>query len=299
MMRGRTPVFLRLFFYFRGTKMENAKKENKENLISSQPYFVMDADGFCQRIQVENGISHFFSFSNRNGEDTTVPLLVDSCCNIIFEYRNGTVRSHFIGITVEKRTFSLKKDAEYFGVRLQPGALKFIQEFSPKELVGKVVILDDLPSTKKFCAKMAEQKDFDSRVKTFLEEYENFENTETKKRQTALFKQLADLIIQRKGKIRVKEIEDLSGYTSRYINKIFENQLGMNSKQFCHLVKFQFMLHDINKLNFDKLTSFANDYDFYDQSHFIHEFKEFAGKTPKEYKKEIESSQYYKNVRDA
>ncbi|MEE1181566.1 MAG: hypothetical protein UHY90_04865 [Treponema sp.] len=82
---------------------------NKDSLISIQPYFVMASTDFCQRIFVENGISHFFSFSNNSGKDLTVPLLVDGCSNLIFEYRNNSVRTHLIGSTVERRTFSVKK----------------------------------------------------------------------------------------------------------------------------------------------------------------------------------------------
>ena len=127
----------------------------------------MASTDFCQRIFVENGISHFFSFSNNSGKDLTVPLLVDGCSNLIFEYRNNSVRTHLIGSTVERRTFSVKKDAEYFGVRLQPSATKFVKEYSAKELIGNIVILDELESTKDLCSKMKEQHDFDSRIKTF------------------------------------------------------------------------------------------------------------------------------------
>ena len=89
-------------------------KSKTENLISIQPYFVMESDDFCQTILVKNGISHFFSFSNKSGEDITVPLFVDGCSNLIFEYKDNSVRTHFVGSTIETRTFSVKKNAEYF-----------------------------------------------------------------------------------------------------------------------------------------------------------------------------------------
>lgn len=274
------------------------KKALEKELISIQPYFVLAASDFCQRIFVENGISHFFSFSNKSGHDLTVPLLVDGCSNLIFEYKNGTVRTHLIGCTVETRTFSVKKDAEYFGVRLQPSFTKFVKEYTPKEIVGNIIILDELNSTKEFCKKMSKQNEFDSRIKTFLEEYSKFQEEGTSAK-AELFKQISDIIIQRKGIVKVSELEQLSGYSSRYLNKIFEEELGMSTKQLCNSVKFQFLLDDLNKKNMENLTSIASEYNFYDQSHFIHEFKEFTGKTPKEYANEVEQKKYTENIKDA
>ena len=238
------------------------QEKNREKLISIQPYFVMEADDFCQHVLIENGISHFFSFSNKSAQDITVPLLVDGCSNLIFEYRNETVRTHLIGITVEKRTFSVKANAEYFGVRLQPSFTKFVREYQPKDIIGKIVILDDLPSTRDFCKIMGVQKDFNSRMYTFLQEYSKFQSKgrdDTK----------ADLFIQRKGMVRVSELEDLAGYSSRYINKIFEKELGLSAKQLCSTVKFQFLLSDLNKGTSESFTSIASEYNFYDQVSYL------------------------------
>jgi len=274
-------------------------KSKTEQLISIQPYFVMDSDDFCQHILVENGISHFFSFSNKSGEDITVPLLVDGCSNLIFEYKDGIIRTHLIGSTLETRTFSVKKEAEYFGVRLMPTGAAFIKEIPVKETVGKIIILDEIESTKEFCRKMGMQKDFDSRMQVFMDEYPKLrDDIKNNDKQAELFKQIADLIIQRRGKIRVSELEELSGYSSRYINKIFDKELGMSAKQLCSSVKFQFLLSDINKGDMKNLTSISSEYNFYDQAHFIHEFKEFTGKTPSEYASEVEAKQYRENVKN-
>lgn len=273
----------------------NTKKSEK--LISIQPYFVMGTKDFCQHILVKNGISHFFSFSNKTGEDITVPLIVDGCSNLIFEYKGDSVRTHFIGSTVETRTFSVKKDAEYFGIRLLPTGSAFIKEVSIKDTIGKIIILDELESTKEFCKKMEQQKDFDSRMRVFLEEYPKLrDDILDNDKQAELFKQIAELIIQRRGKVRISELEELSGYSSRYINKIFDKELGMSAKQLCSSVKFQFLLSDINKGTSKNLTSISSEYNFYDQAHFIHEFKEFSGKTPSEYTTEVENKQYRENV---
>lgn len=271
----------------------------KSPLVSIQPYFVMDSDDFCQRLLFENGISHFYSFSNRTQEDITLPLLTDGCSNLLFEYKDESVRTHFVGSTMETRTFSVKKGAEYFGVRLSPGCAFSIPGVPAKETVGKVFILDELDFSRDFCSVMGRQRDFDSRIKTFLQEFPSLCGTESKSgEKQKLFNQISGIIIRNRGKVRVKDLEKLSGYTSRYINKIFEQEVGYSVKQMCASVKFQFLLGDIHRGKADTLTEIASEYDFYDQSHFTREFKECAGSTPFQYAKTIERKKYAENVRN-
>lgn len=295
MMRG-FPMGCCVFFFILFVAVRDMLREKTERLISIQPYFVMAADDFCQHVLVENGISHFFSFSNKSDSDITVPLLVDGCSNLIFEYKDGGVRTHLIGSTVETRTFSVKSKAEYFGVRLLPSGAKFFIDVPQKETIGKIFILDECESMKDFCHEMSLQRDFESRMVTFMRGYETL--SKAKDSQHDLFNQISDLIIQRRGKVKVSELESLSGYSSRYLNKIFEKELGMSPKQLCNTVKFQFLLSDINQGEMKNMTSISSEYNFYDQSHFIHEFKEFAGVTPKEYAGEVVKTNYSANIKN-
>ncbi len=275
--------------------------KDKTELMSIQPYFVLDADNFCQRVLFQNGISHFFSFCNSSDSDITVKLFVDGCSNIIFEYgidNDGglTVRSHFIGSIMEPRSFCVRKGCEYFCARLQPSAAGVIKEICAKESIGKIVILDEFPSMKEFCLAMREQKDFDSRMKTFLDYYGKLVQKEDEQSRTELFRQIADIIVQHRGMIKVCELEKLSGYSSRYINLIFDNELGFSAKQLCMSVKFQFLLNDLNCGTSHSFTNLSSEYKFYDQSHFIHEFKNCTGTTPSEYALEVSEKKYAQNI---
>ncbi|MBR1913018.1 MAG: helix-turn-helix transcriptional regulator [Treponema sp.] len=275
--------------------------KEKTELMSIQPYFVLDADNFCQRVLFQNGISHFYSFCNSSGSDIALKLFVDGCSNIIFEYSNDkygcrTVRSHFIGSIIEPRSFCVRKSCEYFCVRLRPGASAFIKEIGVKDSVGKVIILDELSSMKEFCSAMKTQGDFDSRMKTFLDCYGQIVQTEGEQSRTTLFRQIADIIIQHRGMIKVRELEKLSGYSSRYINLIFDNEIGFSAKQLCMSVKFQFLLNDLNNGALHSFTSLSSEYNFYDQAHFIHEFKNCTGTTPSEYASELSEKNYTQSI---
>ena len=67
--------------------------------------------------------------------------------------------------------------------------------------------------------------------------------------------------------------------SSRYLNQLFIQYTGLAPKLFCKINRFQYSLQLINN-NEDKLTGIAYDAGYFDQSHFIREFKMFTGITP-------------------
>ena len=61
------------FFVFADVERETEDPMDNTPLMSMQPYFVLDSDDFCQHVLFENGISHFFSFSNKTGRTRFFP----------------------------------------------------------------------------------------------------------------------------------------------------------------------------------------------------------------------------------
>lgn len=65
--------------------------------------------------------------------------------------------------------------------------------------------------------------------------------------------------------------------------RIFHEYIGLNPKEFMRVVRFHkalFILQNDPSMNFTRLTYECG---YYDQSHLIREFKQFAGYTPREY----------------
>jgi AraC-like DNA-binding protein len=77
------------------------------------------------------------------------------------------------------------------------------------------------------------------------------------------------------------------GITSRYLQKIFLQYTGLTPKLYSKINRFQQSLQLVMKKD-ASLTSIAYDCGYFDQSHFIREFKSFTGFTPSGYT--VESS---------
>ncbi|NJB07050.1 helix-turn-helix transcriptional regulator, partial [Clostridioides difficile] len=84
----------------------------------------------------------------------------------------------------------------------------------------------------------------------------------------------------------VKNISQISCYSERHLNRIFNNSLGMSVKSYLRLLRINLVLQEIqnNKIPFATL---AQDIGYYDQSHFINDFKSICGVNPTTYIKNL------------
>ncbi|GAA0534464.1 helix-turn-helix transcriptional regulator [Chitinophaga japonensis] len=69
------------------------------------------------------------------------------------------------------------------------------------------------------------------------------------------------------------------GITPRYLQKLFLQHIGVTPKLYSQIHRFQRSLRHMRKQE-DSLTAIAYDCGYADQSHFIREFRSFAGTTP-------------------
>ncbi len=93
-----------------------------------------------------------------------------------------------------------------------------------------------------------------------------------------------DTISQSHGLITVQSLEAQTGYTRRYLDMLFREHIGLSPKSYANIVRFQKVYQLWTQ---GKLPSFLEDNPhayYYDQSHFIKEFKRFTGFTPGQYR---------------
>jgi AraC-like DNA-binding protein len=74
------------------------------------------------------------------------------------------------------------------------------------------------------------------------------------------------------------------GITSRYLHKLIYEHTGLSPKVINRINRFQLSLKLIAR-NKEPLTAIAYDCGYFDQSHFIRDFKSFTGVTPSEFAK--------------
>jgi len=93
----------------------------------------------------------------------------------------------------------------------------------------------------------------------------------------SIFEYCVAKITSSKGKITVQELEKRTGYSSRWLNMKFKDRLGISPKNLSTIIRFNQYYNAVannNEMGF--MQNAFYDY-YYDQSHFLKEFKRFTG----------------------
>lgn len=83
------------------------------------------------------------------------------------------------------------------------------------------------------------------------------------------------------GLISIKQLEKKTGYTKRYLDLLFKQNLGISPKAYATIVRFRNFYKNFDEDNATARQSVLELY--YDQSHFIREFKRYTGYSPTQY----------------
>lgn len=224
----------------------------------------------------DKSISHFvhsfWMLENKTGKDIPSTVLPNGMVDLTLMKMNSSNWEMLVrGIDTEPSQIVIEKGAKIFTVGLKLLAVEYLLGHSIKDVLNKGKKLandfwqfedDDMNSLKNFCRK-ATQK-----IKSI-----SIENIDNRK------KKLFDLIYFSNGAIPVKELSEQVFWSSRQINRYFNQQFGISLKAYCNILRLGSSFKHVSE---GKLFPEQN---FTDQNHFIKEIKKYAGVTPKELSK--------------
>lgn len=85
------------------------------------------------------------------------------------------------------------------------------------------------------------------------------------------------------GLLSSAEMAERVGFSQRRFIQIFRDEVGLTPKLFCRVQRFQDVITTIQKRDAVDWADIALSFGYSDQSHFIHDFREFSGLSPTEY----------------
>lgn len=271
-----------------------------DRLKPTQPFFVLDTRNFMQEIYLKQGISHFYTFDIT--EKIDIVAVPDGCIDIVFEYGCDNLTCYIIGtlLKMKKKAFDIKdkKIKKVFGVRFMPGNMPAGFNFKQKELIDNTIDITNDSSGKIYVDKLKNETDFYQKIRIFLEEYTKNYNVRPKPiGKECLVLTIKDMVYNSDGIVKISEMAGETGYSERYINKVFIDEMGFSPKTFCKIIQFQRALEFLNYGAPEKMTDAAVDLGYYDQSQFIRDFKNYCGITPKKYLRLIINAGYISKIK--
>ena len=159
-----------------------------------------------------------------------------------------------------------------------------------KSGIGKASAID-FPHNQMILAlqKAVERPDYDTAVEQLQSGFLEFSLGTMYDRQ--LVRDASEYLFQKKGQCRIEEVAELCHRSLRQVQRRFNDEYGVTMKSMAQNFRFDEIKKHLTKNPDSDLTEVAYEYGFFDQAHFIKEFKRFAGKTPTDFCKEIKAIQ--------
>jgi len=183
-------------------------------------------------------------------------------------------------VTVPMRVRSIGKNT-MLGIRFFPhGASVFLKE-NLDALNNQVVDFRDVSkSVNELYCRLQLTADWSERI-SLVEEFlmESIALTERRNNKLAVVNDVMEEMKRPDFFDNIDNVAARYGITSRYLQKLFLQYTGLTPKLYQKIYRFQNSLKRITQNN-STFTDIAYDCGYFDQSHFIREFKSFTGFTP-------------------
>jgi len=219
-------------------------------------------------------------------------VMADGCAEMIFHYQtpfdeifsdNKVETSFHSGVHGQSqhfRRFVVNQSFGIFGVYLYPYAIPLLFSIPSDELSNE---MPDLPTLlgnegRILEEKMMLAKNNDERIR-IVSDFLKKRIAKNYCEEPAVFSTIS-YIIQSKGMTNVKELAEQSFLSTRQFERKFKTFSGFSPKLYTRIVRFQSALAMYGDSE-NSLTEIAYLCGYYDQSHFIHDFKEFSGQHPR------------------
>lgn len=192
-------------------------------------------------------------------------------------------RTLFSGQITEKIVLRGSGEIGIVAIRFKPGGASRFFRFPHHEILDQVIRLEDIlgRDSSVLEEQILNAKTHDERM--LIMEGFLVDRMLDQESLDGLILQACRYIVQSGGEYTVRDLERLIGLSERQLERRFKVEVGLTPKMLSRIVRFQrFMAlsHDKNLL---LLTDAALMCGYYDQAHFIRDFKAFAGISPSIY----------------
>ena len=217
-----------------------------------------------------------------NASDRNENRIIYPTCNagIVFMCNMLNPDGFFVGALTHPREAEYAiSGCDYFVVLFCPGINYAFYPIPQTELADKYLPLKEIlpEKSENLIKKIATASTFQERILIFEEFMANHQSVLTN-----IPNQIYNIISAFYIDIYNDKNEKLmdNHYSDRHIRRLFENYIGISPKLFNLIIRHQKTLMLLNSNPTEDLTTIALEQRYYDQSHFIKEFKRFQGCTP-------------------
>lgn len=196
-----------------------------------------------------------------------------------------TPDSMILGLFTKPYKIRFKKYVKVFAIRFKPEGIYRIFRVSSSVLIDRFEDVSMVlgPEFILFSKRLMEETNVTSRILR-TENYllKKLLNNKIDMNYVHL---AAELIRTTKG-VKIKDLSKKLCVCERQLEREFKGKLGVSPKQYHRIIRVNEVVRLLNKEQVMSLTSVADQCGYFDQSHFINDFKKITGKKPSYYIRE-------------
>lgn len=206
-------------------------------------------------------------------------VVADGCIDFYFDLANPD-DSYVMGFCKKFTEFPLENYFNYIGVRFLPTMFPQLFKVNAKQLSNRFEHLSNvIPATARFIKENLNGDPDSEMITGIFDAYFLKLISNTGFNNDSRLYEAIEIILNNYGVIDIENGLN-TGISPRQLRRIFEYYIGDTAKSFSKIVRFQNILKakpSIQNLRQNKLFYGAG---YYDQAHFIKEFRNFYGETP-------------------
>jgi AraC-like DNA-binding protein len=249
--------------------------------------------------QLQPYISSFWVYESALGVPATDARIVvpNGTAKILIPIKNPliatvgrktmTAKEHHIHLAgLNENPTKITGDAKQtitLGIQLTPKGLYRFFNLSMHETTDQLFTFEDIFGTwgAQLQHRLANMEDVQEKISSL--QYALIYRLNKNTKDYSLLDYAIDVINETHGVVSIKELETQTGYSKRYLDLLFKEHVGVSPKRLASIARFQVFYRlwaqEKSKTFFkDNLYTY-----YYDQSHFIKEFKLFTGFTPQKF----------------
>ncbi len=241
-------------------------------------------------------IESFIYYRDYNPVHSVDRFLPDGNVNIVIDltdypkyiYDNETLKEiqacrnvWFSGIRTNYITIPSGRDSEMFIINFHKGkAYPFVQmpldALTDSVVDGELVLTNEIMDVRAMILEAPFQK-FLTVENYLLKKFSN------KLIVNPFIEFAVNKILQSPNQMSIEQIANKVGYSQKHLIKLFKENVGLAPKGFLKIMRFQKAIEEIAAAKKVDWTGIAFESGYYDQAHFINDFKLFSGFTPSQY----------------
>ena len=247
-----------------------------ESAMNRKTFYICSTSVHYQELELGDSIfEKCYLIENPNQAD--IVAIPDGGLDVQFVWTDEHCHGYVCGSFLKGKRSQISTYHRCFGLKLRPGVMfDFLTRESVSSFMEQRIPINEFLDISFLERSIQNQRNFYDLLQTSVTFFQQYHPHPSH----CVANCVEDMILNAAGSIRISEMVAHLGYSHRYVNHIFKTQFGVPVKKYADIVRIQ---NAINILSVNDILEAIDCLGYYDQAHFIHEFKNYTSLTPKFY----------------